>query len=146
MEVIRRALLHGGRTAVARPSPSSPHTTYRDLLSFSSYLATNLLLKCNANNIPAPPEQSPPPDDPEGQAHIDAFRTLLRNVPFQGAGFEGKRVGIMAPPSAEFVGALWGTWLTGGVAVPMALSQPPAELEYVMRDAVSSLLGMHSNP
>ena len=31
MEVIRRALLHGGRTAVARPALSSPATTYRDL-------------------------------------------------------------------------------------------------------------------
>ncbi|GAQ87419.1 AMP-dependent synthetase and ligase family protein [Klebsormidium nitens] len=138
MEVIRRALLHGGRTAVARPSPSSPPTTYRDLLNFSSFLATNLLVSSNAADIPPPPENFSPL---EGQAYVDAFRTLLRNVPFQGAGLERKRVGIMAPPSAAFVGALWGTWLTGGVAVPMALSHPPAELEYVMRDAgISAVL------
>ena len=49
----------------------------------------------------------------------------------------GARVGIVAKPSAEFVAAVLGTWLSGGVAVPLALSYPEAELLYVMHDSVS---------
>lgn len=51
----------------------------------------------------------------------------------------GARVGIVAKPSAEFVAAVFGTWLSGGVAVPLALSYPEAELLYVMKDSVSPL-------
>jgi len=43
----------------------------------------------------------------------------------------------VAKPSAEFVAAVLGTWLSGGVAVPLALSYPEAELLYVMHDSVS---------
>ena len=49
----------------------------------------------------------------------------------------GARIGIVAKPSAEFVAAMLGTWLSGGVAVPLALSYPEAELLYVMINAVS---------
>jgi hypothetical protein len=133
MEVIRRALLHGRKTAV---TSSFPPSCYRDLLNLSGLLAANLLIKTNSIEIPADTQHPTPPPGTEGQAHVDAFRTLLRATPFRGLGLEGKRVGIMAPPSAEFVGALWGTWLTGAVAVPMALSHPPDELEYVLQDAV----------
>ncbi|XP_020273445.1 malonate--CoA ligase isoform X2 [Asparagus officinalis] len=52
----------------------------------------------------------------------------------------GARVGIVAKPSAEFVAAVLGTWLTGGVAVPLALSYPEAELLYVMKDSDVSIL------
>lgn len=48
----------------------------------------------------------------------------------------GARVGIVAKPSAEFVAGLLGTWLSGGVAVPLALSYPEAELLHVMNDSV----------
>ncbi|KAH7651754.1 malonyl-CoA/methylmalonyl-CoA synthetase protein [Dioscorea alata] len=47
----------------------------------------------------------------------------------------GARVGIVAKPSAEFVAGLLGTWLSGGVAVPLALSYPEAELLHVMNDS-----------
>lgn len=48
----------------------------------------------------------------------------------------GARVGIVAKPSAEFVGAILGTWLRGGVAVPLAISYPESELLHVMNDSV----------
>ncbi|XP_048599968.1 malonate--CoA ligase-like [Brassica napus] len=35
---------------------------------------------------------------------------------------QGARVGIVAKPSAEFVAGVLGTWFSGGVAVPLALS------------------------
>lgn len=49
---------------------------------------------------------------------------------------DGARVGIVAKPSAEFVAGILGTWLCGGVAVPLALSYPEAELLHVMNDSV----------
>lgn len=47
----------------------------------------------------------------------------------------GARIGIVAKPSAEFVAGLLGTWFSGGVAVPLALSYPEAELLHVMNDS-----------
>uniref|UniRef100_A0A2N9FB98 AMP-dependent synthetase/ligase domain-containing protein n=1 Tax=Fagus sylvatica TaxID=28930 RepID=A0A2N9FB98_FAGSY len=49
----------------------------------------------------------------------------------------GARVGIVAKPSAEFVAGILGTWFSGGVAVPLALSYPEAELLHVMNDSGS---------
>lgn len=49
----------------------------------------------------------------------------------------GARIGIVAKPSAEFVAGLLGTWLSGGIAVPLALSYPEAELLHVMNDSVN---------
>ncbi|XP_042499109.1 probable CoA ligase CCL8 [Macadamia integrifolia] len=59
----------------------------------------------------------------------------------QGAeGLGGARIGILAKPSAEFVAGVLGTWLSGGVAVPLALSYPEAELFHVMKDSGVSML------
>jgi acyl-coenzyme A synthetase/AMP-(fatty) acid ligase len=53
---------------------------------------------------------------------------------------DGARVGIIAKPSAEFVAGMWATWISGGVAVPLALSYPEAELLHVMNDAVCATI------
>lgn len=53
---------------------------------------------------------------------------------------EGARVGIMGKPCAEFVAGMWGTWLSGAVAVPLALNHPEAELLHVLSDAVHRTL------
>ncbi|KAM0938566.1 putative oxalate--CoA ligase [Dioscorea sansibarensis] len=52
----------------------------------------------------------------------------------------GARVGIVAKPSAEFVAGLLGIWLSGGVAVPLPLSYPEAELLHVMNDSDVSMI------
>ncbi|XP_074587556.1 putative CoA ligase CCL8 [Curcuma longa] len=52
----------------------------------------------------------------------------------------GARVGIVAKPSAEFVAAIFGTWLSGGVAVPLALSYPESEILHVMNDSDISMI------
>jgi len=58
-----------------------------------------------------------------------------------GKGFlHGARVGIVAKPSPEFVAGVFGTWLYGGVAVPLALSYPEAELLHVMNDSDISMI------
>ncbi|KAM7254659.1 hypothetical protein ACFE04_004039 [Oxalis oulophora] len=53
---------------------------------------------------------------------------------------EGARIGIVAKPCAEFVAAVLGTWLSGGVAVPLALSYPEVELLHVMHDSDISMV------
>ena len=50
------------------------------------------------------------------------------------------RVCFHVPPGFTHVAVLWGIWRAGGVAVPLALSHPPPELEYVVRDAEASIV------
>src|SRR3954470_21481143 len=50
------------------------------------------------------------------------------------------RVAFLVPPSFAYVAVQRGIWLAGGVAVPLAVSHPPAELEYVVRDAGASIV------
>jgi malonyl-CoA/methylmalonyl-CoA synthetase len=45
------------------------------------------------------------------------------------------RVAFMLPPGFAYLATLRGIWQAGGVAVPLAVSHPPAELEYAIRDA-----------
>lgn len=52
----------------------------------------------------------------------------------------GARIGIVAKPSVEFVAGMLGTWFSGGVAVPLALSYPEAELLHVMNDSDVSMI------
>lgn len=47
----------------------------------------------------------------------------------------GERVAFLIPPSFEWVALEWGIWLAGGVAVPLALSHPAAELAYTLGDS-----------
>ncbi len=48
---------------------------------------------------------------------------------------EGERVCFLVPPGWIYAAVQWGIWRAGGVAVPMAVSHPPAELEHVLDDA-----------
>ena len=42
---------------------------------------------------------------------------------------------FLVPPSFAYAAVQRGIWRAGGVAVPLAISHPPAELEYVIRDS-----------
>ncbi|HEX5727513.1 MAG TPA: acyl-CoA synthetase [Longimicrobiaceae bacterium] len=53
------------------------------------------------------------------------------------------RVAFLAPPGWHYVAAQWGIWRAGGVAVPLAVSHPPAELEYVVQDADAAVVLAH---
>jgi malonyl-CoA/methylmalonyl-CoA synthetase len=50
------------------------------------------------------------------------------------------RVAFLVPPSFAYAAVLRGVWRAGGVAVPLAVSHPPAELEYVVRDSGASVV------
>ncbi|HEY0025426.1 MAG TPA: acyl-CoA synthetase [Longimicrobium sp.] len=49
------------------------------------------------------------------------------------------RVAFLAAPGWHYVATQWGIWRAGGIAVPLAVSHPPAELEYVVQDADASI-------
>jgi malonyl-CoA/methylmalonyl-CoA synthetase len=56
---------------------------------------------------------------------------------------EQDRVAFLAPPTFAYVAVQRGIWRAGGVAVPLAVSYPPAELEYVIRDSGAQTLVAH---
>ncbi|CAI9290349.1 unnamed protein product [Lactuca saligna] len=51
-----------------------------------------------------------------------------------------ERIGVVAKPCAEFVAGVLAIWLNAGVAVPLALSYPEAELLHVMTDSDVSMI------
>ena len=52
-----------------------------------------------------------------------------------GAALAGERIAFLVPPGRRHVAVQWGAWRTGGIAVPLAVSHPPRELEHVLDDA-----------
>lgn len=53
---------------------------------------------------------------------------------------EGARIAFFLPPGFEYVAIQWAIWRAGGIAVPLALSHPPAELAYTICDAEAALV------
>lgn len=54
------------------------------------------------------------------------------------------RVCFLVPPGWGYVALQWGIWRAGGIAVPMAVSHPPAELGHVLDDARPELVIAHA--
>ena len=50
------------------------------------------------------------------------------------------RVAFLVSPSFAYAAVQRGIWRAGGVAVPLAVSHPPAELAYVIRDSGASVV------
>jgi malonyl-CoA/methylmalonyl-CoA synthetase len=56
---------------------------------------------------------------------------------------EEARVAFLVPPGFRHVAVQWGIWRAGGIAVPLAVSHPPPELEYVIHDAAAESVVVH---
>ncbi|KAI8464859.1 MAG: hypothetical protein J3K34DRAFT_380146 [Monoraphidium minutum] len=65
---------------------------------------------------------------------------IARQLPRQHGAAHGPRIGVYAEPGFGYVAATWAAWMAGGVAVPLATSHPPSEIDYVLRDAGVSLV------
>lgn len=50
------------------------------------------------------------------------------------------RVALLAPPGLRYAASLLGIWRAGDLAVPLAVSHPRPELQYVIDDSQTSLL------
>jgi malonyl-CoA/methylmalonyl-CoA synthetase len=53
---------------------------------------------------------------------------------------EDARVAFLVPPGTDWAAIALGIWRAGGVAVPLAVSHPPPELDYVIRDAQAAIV------
>jgi malonyl-CoA/methylmalonyl-CoA synthetase len=52
----------------------------------------------------------------------------------------GDCIGLFVRPGFHWIAALTGIWRAGGVAVPLALSHPPPELDFTIRDSGATLV------
>jgi malonyl-CoA/methylmalonyl-CoA synthetase len=48
---------------------------------------------------------------------------------------EEARVALIAPPGLAYVAGQWGTWMAGGVSVPLSAQQTPHEWQYILDDS-----------
>ncbi|MQL81210.1 hypothetical protein Taro_013662 [Colocasia esculenta] len=126
MEVVKAALkrcsTQPGTVAIRSQQKSY---SYAQLLS-SAWKISNLLCTGDLSNGCA--------------RSMNGVSSIAIGVPSGKKNLEGARIGIVAKPSAEFVAGVFGTWLGGGVAVPLAVSYPEAELLHVMNDSDVSIL------
>jgi len=53
------------------------------------------------------------------------------------------RVAFMVPPGFDYAAVQWGIWRAGGIAVPLCVTYPPPELEYVVTDADAAVIVAH---
>ena len=56
---------------------------------------------------------------------------------------EERPVAFLAPPGFQYVALQWGIWRAGGIAVPLSLSHPRPELEYVLDDTTPAAAIAH---
>ena len=54
------------------------------------------------------------------------------------------RVAFMAPPGFQHVAVQWGIWRAGGIAVPLAVMYPAAELAYTIEDSQATIVVAHA--
>ncbi len=53
------------------------------------------------------------------------------------------RVAFLIPPGFDYVAVQWGVWRAGGITVPLAISHPQPELEYVVTDSDAAIVIAH---
>jgi malonyl-CoA/methylmalonyl-CoA synthetase len=51
-----------------------------------------------------------------------------------------ERVAFLIMPGYSWIAVLWGIWLAGGIAVPLPLGAPAAELEYILDDTRAAVV------
>lgn len=53
------------------------------------------------------------------------------------------RIAFLVPPGLHYVTTQWGIWRAGGVAVPLAVTHPQPELEYVLQNSGARIAVAH---
>ncbi|HAZ45427.1 MAG TPA: long-chain fatty acid--CoA ligase [Cyanobacteria bacterium UBA11369] len=64
---------------------------------------------------------------------------LLDNV----EDLQEQRVAFLIPSGFQYVATQWGIWRAGGIAVPLCVSHPKPELDYVIADSGASIIIAH---
>ena len=55
------------------------------------------------------------------------------------------RVAFIIPPSFEYISIMLGIWRAGGIAVPLCISHPDPELDYVIKDSAARIVIAHAD-
>ena len=125
LALVRRARTFADRIAVVGPEGVF---TYRDLLAASERVVEGLLSAALSPPLPL----------------HEALGTATGDAPRMADGdLAEARIVYLVPPGFQHVAVQWGIWRAGGVAVPLAISHPAAELAYVLDDAEPSALIVH---
>jgi malonyl-CoA/methylmalonyl-CoA synthetase len=74
---------------------------------------------------------------------LDASARVAARLLDGRADLEEARVAYLVPPGFHHVAVQWGIWRAGGIAVPLAVSHPPRELDYAIRDADAGIVVAH---
>ena len=59
------------------------------------------------------------------------------------ADLEERRMAFLVPPGFQYTAVQWGIWRAGGIAVPLCVSHPWPELEYVIDDSDAAVVVAH---
>ena len=111
LQLIARAAAHGGRTAIV---DAGRRYTYVELLDASARVAQGLL-----NRQDGPPEGG----------HYRGLDDLHE-----------ARVAFLVMPGFDHVAVQWGIWRAGGLAVPLPVTHPVNELDYLIRDSDATIV------
>ncbi len=74
---------------------------------------------------------------------LDSTAAVAAGLLHEAHDLDEARVAFLVPPGFSYVATQWGIWRAGGIAVPMALSHPPAELAHVLDDAEPAPIVVH---
>jgi malonyl-CoA/methylmalonyl-CoA synthetase len=81
------------------------------------------------------------PDGTYTYADLDrASRAVAGALLGSAADLNEARVAFFVPPGFEYAAVQRGVWRAGGITVPLALSHPAPELEYVVRDSGAAVV------
>ena len=71
---------------------------------------------------------------------IKASNTIASGLLSEKSDLHEERIGLLIPPSFNYVSILWGIWKAGGIGVPLSLSATESELSHYLEDTKVSLL------
>jgi malonyl-CoA/methylmalonyl-CoA synthetase len=76
---------------------------------------------------------------------LDTSSQIATNLLENADDLHEERVAFLIPPGFEYVATQWGIWRAGGIAVPLCVSHPQPELEYVITNSGASIIVAHPN-
>jgi malonyl-CoA/methylmalonyl-CoA synthetase len=74
------------------------------------------------------------------QSLDEASSTVAAGLLSDDRDLQEQRVAFLMAPGFDHVAVQWGIWRAGGVAVPLPLAHPAAELDYLIRDAEAAIV------
>jgi malonyl-CoA/methylmalonyl-CoA synthetase len=82
--------------------------------------------------------------DPQGTynyLHLNAASSRIATHLLGGrSDLDEARVAFLVPPGFQHVSVQWGIWRAGGIGVPLPITSPGPDLEYLIQDAGSSIV------